>query len=523
MHDAENTRTVKNAGRFGSGIIISRLLGLLRDMLLAIVLGGGWAADIFLAAFRIPNFARRLVHEGSMAMAFMPFFNRLKNDQGTDEAFAFGRAAILQFLIGASIVTLLCIWGSHTISMLLVPGFAGHPLLMDLTGELMEITFFYLPLICVAAIMGSMLLSLGHYFTPSLAMSLLNVSMIGAGGYALITGQDGLEAARIFSYSVVIGGAMQAAVMYPQLHRAGFRLLGRMAPHDADTKSFRRKAPQTVFGSASYQLGAVIAMFMASFLGEGNVTALYLAERILEFPLALVGIALGTASIGNFSHLVITGQRSELRRQMRQIISIGLCFSLPAAFGLLALAWPIMESFFFHGNFGSNTLELTVRALVFYTPLIPAVVIGRPMLAALNASGRATTTMAVSLFSLAVLIFGTIFLLNFFTLEAITISSSLAAWVNTGLLAVLMQRCKVCCEPGEKPGGIFPWKSFAGYLCLSLAMFAALMLLQMGLDQIGLGRPASVAIGVPCGAALYLGMCNRVKSPDLKIVLDAFR
>ena len=523
MQDAENTRTVRNAGLYGSGIIISRLLGLLRDMLLAFVLGGGWVADIFLAAFRVPNFARRIIHEGAIAMAFMPFFNRLKNNQGLGEAYAFGRAAILQFVVGASIITILCIWGSETISMILVPGFASDPMLIDLTGQLMEIAFFYLPLICIAALMGGMLLSLGRFFSSSAAMALLNVSMIGAGLFALLTGTGGFEAAKIFCYGILIGGVMQIAVLYPQLHRAGFRFLGRMAAHNEDLRSFKRKAPQTIFGSAAYQLGAVIAMFMASFLAEGSVTALYLAERILEFPLALVGIALGTASIGNFSQLVVSRQHAELRRQMRQIIAIGLCFSLPAAFGLLALAWPIMESFLFHGNFEANSLELTVRALVFYTPLIPAVVIGRPMLAALNASGRATTTMAISIFSLAVLIFGTIFLLRFFTLEAITISSSLAAWVNTALLGLLLRRCKVCFDACEPVQSIFPWKSLLAYLCFSIAMFAALMFLQMALGHIGLGNALCVIIGVPFGAAFYLGMCRVAKSPELKIVLDAFR
>ena len=181
MLDPENTRTVRNAGRFGSGIIISRLLGLFRDMLLATVLGGGWVADIFVAAFRVPNFFRRIVYEGAIALAFLPFFNRLKNNRGTEEAYAFGRAAILQFLIGASILTILCIWGSRSIAMLLVPGFGeGSPELINLTGQLMEIAFFYLPLVCVAALLGGMLLSLGRYFTPSLAMAMLNVAMIGA-------------------------------------------------------------------------------------------------------------------------------------------------------------------------------------------------------------------------------------------------------------------------------------------------------------------------------------------------------
>jgi putative peptidoglycan lipid II flippase len=518
MQETEDRHIVINAAKFSGGLMISRLLGLGRDMLLAYVLGGGWVADIFLAAFRIPNFVRRVFYEGALYMPFLPLFNSIKLKQGKEEAFAFARAVIFRVLILALILALLCKYASHAIALLLVPGFAAESGLLTLAGSLMEITFFYLPFVALATLLACMALAFEHYIATSISPACLNLTMIFAGLYAWFGGHGGYEAARIFCYGVLAGGVLQVLIQLPAMYREGFRFFGKMSSRSAEARSFSIHAPQAVFGASFYQAGAVVAMLMASFLGEGNVSALYFAERILEFPLAFVGIALSTASMSNFTALVVQERKAELTLFLRRVLSLGLCFSLPATFGLIALAAPVSSAIFGHGSFSSTTLERTTSALIFYAPLLPAAVMSRPLLAVLNAGGKSFSTMCAALLSLGVLVLMTLLLFAFLDLEAVAISASAAAWVSVIFLLVFLARARVC-EPGL---GFFPWKSFVYYLIFSAIMFAALQVFMPAANACGLGRLPVALIGVPLGAIIFFILCRVFYRQDLTLLRKTF-
>ncbi|MDR1126201.1 MAG: murein biosynthesis integral membrane protein MurJ [Deltaproteobacteria bacterium] len=513
-------RLVRNTAKIGAGLVFSRLLGLLRDVLLAMTLGGGWVADIFLVAFRIPNFTRRIFYEGSVALAFIPYFNKLRLQQGPAEAFAFGRAAIWQFLAIALVFALLCIYASDSLALILAPGFADSPMLIELAGQLMRISFMYLPLVVVATLVSGMLLALERYTGPSISPACVNIAMIFA-GVLVITGRySGYRAAEIFCYGLLAGGALQILIQLPRLYKEGFRLFGKFSFHSRESRSFARSAPQAVFGAAAYQLGVVISMLMASFLGEGNVSALYFAERIIELPLAVAGIALGLVSVNSFTRLALRGHKDELNRQLGKVLSLGLLFSLPATFGALALAWPIMAALFGHGSFSNYTLDLTVTALVYYAPLLPALVMARPMLAALNACGKAFFTMLLAICSLALLVGCNLLLFNFTSLglEAVTISANVSVWFNTLGLALMLRRTGVCSP--RTP--FFPWKSLLSYLAFSLVMFGLLILTQYGAVQAGLGGVARAALGVPLGLLVFFALCGLFYRQDLGLLKRAF-
>lgn len=513
-------RLVRNTAKIGTGLVFSRLLGLARDICLAMALGGGWVADIFLVAFRIPNFTRRIFYEGSVALVFIPFFNKLRLQQGLQEAFAFGRAAIWQFLTIALVFALLCIYASDSLALILAPGFADSPMLIELAGKLMQISFMYLPLVVVATLVSGMLLALERYTGPSVSLTCVNIAMIFAGVVAINGNYNGYRAAEIFCYGLLAGGVLQIFIQLPRLYKEGFRLFGKFSFHSRESRSFARSAPQAVFGSAAYQLGVVISMLMASFLGEGNVSALYFAERIIELPMAVAGIALGLVSINSFTRLTLRGRKGELNCQLGKVLSIGLFFSLPATFGALALAWPIMAALFGHGSFSNATLELTVTALVFYAPLLPALVMARPMLAALNAGGKAFFTMLLAICSLALLVLCNLLLFNFTSLglEAVTISSNVSVWFNTLGLALMLRRTGVC----SLHTPFFPWNSFFHYLVFSLAMGGLLILMQYGADLAGLGSVARAALGVPLGIFIFFILCGLFYPQDLNVLRRAF-
>jgi putative peptidoglycan lipid II flippase len=517
MQSVDTAQTIRNAAKFSGGFAISRLLGLARDILLAYVLGGGWVADIFLAAFRIPNFARRVFYEGAMYMPFLPLFNRLYHNHSRAEAFAFGRAALFRLLMLTLVLALLCKYASYAIALLLVPGFAAQSGMITMAGNLMEITFFYLPFVAVATILACMALAFEHYIAASITPACLNLTIIFSGLYAYFGGYSGYDAARIFCYGVLAGGILQSLVQLPALYKEGFRFFGSMALRSSEAKAFSRHAPQAIFGAASYQVGAVLAMLIASFLGEGNVSALYFAERILEIPLALVGIALCTANLNSFSILVLQERKQELTLSLRQLLSLGLCFSLPATFGLIALASPIINSFFGYGSFKLSTLEHTITALTFYAPVLPAMVLSRPLLAVLNAGGKTFGTVAVALISLGLLTGLSFLLSDFWGLKAITISAGIAAWVSTLALMSLLLRSGIC----ERGVCIFPWKSCACYLVFSSIMFAVLLLFLHWAEYTGLSSLSRMLIGVPLGIILFFSLCRLCYRQDVDLIYKA--
>jgi putative peptidoglycan lipid II flippase len=517
MQTVETTQTIRNAARFSGGFAISRLLGLARDMLLAFVLGGGWATDIFLAAFRIPNFARRIFYEGAMYMPFLPLFNRLYHNQGKAEAFAFGRAVLFRLLILTLVLALLCKYASYSIALLLVPGFVTQSGMITLAGTLMEITFFYLPFVALATILACMALAFEHYIAASITPACLNLAIIFSGLYAYFGGYGGYDAARIFCYGVLAGGILQSLVQLPTLYKEGFRFFGSMALRSSEAKTFSRNAPQAIFGSASYQVGAVIAMLIASFLGEGNVSALYFAERILEIPMALVGIALCTANLNSFSILVLQERKHELTLSLRQIISLGLCFSLPATFGMIALASPIILSLFGHGSFQLATLEHTIDALTFYAPVLPTMVLSRPLLAVLNAGGKSFGTVAVALMGLGLLAGLSFWLSDFWGVKAISVSAGIAAWISTLALMYLLLRSKIC----ERGASVFPWKSCACYLIFSAIMFAVLLMFLHWAENMGLSNLSRMLIGVPLGTIVFFTLCRLCYRQDIDLIYKA--
>ncbi|MDL2313763.1 murein biosynthesis integral membrane protein MurJ [Desulfovibrio sp. OttesenSCG-928-C14] len=516
MEEKQDTFIVRNAAKIGLGFSVSRSLGLCRDIVIAFVLGGGWAADIFLAAMRLPYFIRRVLYEGAMALAFLPIFDRLYKRQTPLRAFTFGRTALWECFLAALIFCLLCIYAAKAIATLLVPGFAAMPEMMELTGSLMQVTFFYLPLVAVSVILGGMLLAMDRYIATAIAPACMNIGIIFAGVCVIFGDYSAADAIRLFCYGMVGGGVLQVLIQLPPLYRAGFRILGPMELHSHEARSFTRNAPPAMIGSSSYQMGVLIAMFMASFLGAGNVSALYFAERIIELPIFLVGIGLGLASLPDFSRMVMREQKTELTHELRKITAIGLFFSLPACFGIMALAWPIVYTIFAHGAFDAGALDLTAQAMFFYAPLLPGIVMARPMLAALNAGGRSSITMFIAFVSLALLIGLTLFLLNFLGLEAVTISATVSVWANTIMLALVLRRSGIC----AKGVSFYPWRLMAGYLLFSIAMFALLVLLQIGATYLGFSPILSVLVGVPLGAGVYFAMCYYSKSPELLTFLQ---
>lgn len=509
--------TVKNAFSLGVGTLLSRLLGLARDILFAYILGAGLIADIFLAAFRIPHFFRRLLFEGGVAMSFIPIFRQTAMHNGTPAAFTFGRTAIAKLAFGLLCFVLLCVYGSSAVASLLLPGYANNPEVIDNASTLIKITLFYLPLSMAASLMFAMLIGLRRYLVPSFGPSVLNIGLLASIAYVFVSGASGLDAALILCIGLLLGATLQLVIPLFSLVKNGYKIFGPIDAQAQPSRSFLRVLPASAFGSASYQMTVILAMFMASFLGPGHISALYFAERLLELPMALVGVSLATASLPRFTKLSMEGQRELLSREIGHILSVCLFLTLPAAVGIVVFALPIVEGIFGHGAFDMGAVTLTTVALVFYAPALPAIACSRPLLAALNSRGRTFATVAAALSSMAVMFLVGRLLMEHYEIAGIAMSASIAAWCNFALLSLALKKARM--------GGFFPWKNFGIYMAMSLVMGVAAWFSIEFLEYTPVGELnvyLRLLIGIPVGMLCYLVLGCLLKSPDLNYLRKSF-
>jgi putative peptidoglycan lipid II flippase len=357
---SENRRILRAAGLVGLFTLMSRVAGLVRDVVIGYYFGTGVAADAFFVAFRIPNLLRRFVAEGAMSVAFVPVFTDYLTNRSRREAVE--AASALAGLMAAVLLALTMIgvvfaplWTS-----LFAPGFADTPDKFVLTVTLTRWVFPYIFLVSLVALASGVLNSLRHFAAPAAAPIFLNLSIIAA---AVVLSPRLSVPIYGLAYGVLIGGAVQLAVQIPPLARHGVRIVPRWQPgHDAVRRVLGLMAPM-VFGAAVYQINLMIGTMLASVLPSGSVSYLWYADRIFEFPLGIFAVALGTAALPSFSAQVARRAYADLRRSLTFSIRITNAIILPATVGMIALAMPIVSVLFQRGAFGAEQVALTTRAL----------------------------------------------------------------------------------------------------------------------------------------------------------------
>jgi len=319
-------------------------------MILAYVLGAGISADAFYVAYRLPNMMRRLFAEGSMTMAFVPVFSRLREEEGDARAFAMPRSALVWLLLILGVLTALAILFARPLTRLITPGFVDNPPLFDLTVDLTRIVFPYIIEISVVALCMGVLNSFGHFLTPALA-------------------------------------TLRAQHPYYRRGRRGLRLPSRRGPHAGLGRGHRRSRPgvhaaaatqkirfswrgpwtmkdkgvakmgllmlPTAFGAAVYQLNIVIGTLLASYLPTGSISYLYYADRLVQFPLGVFGVAVGTVALPSLSKLASADKLDAFTETLNDSLRLTLFICLPAAAGLIALADPMVRVLFGRGAFGA--------------------------------------------------------------------------------------------------------------------------------------------------------------------------
>jgi putative peptidoglycan lipid II flippase len=382
----------------GGWTMASRVLGFIRDVLMADMIGADQVADAFFMANKLPNLFRRLFGEGAFNAAFVPEFSGLLTTDGPDAARRFAQEAIsvMAFWLGG-----LMILGEifmPQIMHVLAPGFAATPEKFALTVDLARITFPYLMLICLAALLSGALNGMEHFAAAAAAPVLYNLFAIAAlVGLTPFVRTVGHAAA----WGVSASGVVQLALLVWAVHRAGMPLrIPRPRLTPAMKLLLRRMAPGLI-GASAAQLNQAVDLIIASLLPAGTVSLLYYADRIQQLPLGVIGIAVGTALLPMLSRQVRGGDEAAALTSLNRAIEYALFLTMPAALALTVSAFPIMWVLFGRGEFDIETARLASQSLAAYAIGLPAVVLLKVLAPAAFARGDTALPVKIGMITLA--------------------------------------------------------------------------------------------------------------------------
>src|SRR3954471_9872182 len=422
----------------GGWTMASRILGFARDMLIAAVLGAGPMADAFFVALKLPNLFRRLFGEGAFNAAFVPAFAGTLAVQGPRVAqqLAERMAALMTLWL-----TLLVVIGMVTMPQLmqvLAPGFSDDPAKFQLAIELTRITFSYLLLICLTALVSGVLNGLDRFAAAAAAPIFFNLLSMAS---LLILTPYVATPAHALAWGVTASGAVQLGLVLWACARAGMALhflrLPSLAP---EVRQVLRKMIPGILGAGVTQLNLAIDVIIASFLPAGAVSYLYYADRVGQLPLGVIGAAVGTAMLPLLSRQVRSGETLSAHRTMNRAMELSLLLCLPAAAGQAAAAWPIVSVLFQRGAFGAEAAALTAAALSAYALGLPAYVLVKIYAPGFFARGDTATPVKVGFAAVALNIALNLLLIPFLSHVGVALATALSAWFNAGMLGWLLNR-----------------------------------------------------------------------------------
>ena len=424
----------------GSMTLLSRLLGFVRDMLMANVLGTGLAADAFFAAFRFPNLFRRLFAEGAFNAAFIPLFSGALENQGEEEARLFA-ARIISWLAGFLVIfTVIVEIFMPQVLVPFVPGFLDDPEKFELTVLLTRICFPYLACMSLMAAYAGILNGLGKFFEAAFAPVLLNIVLVGLMAALVILAHDNAVTGAIYvSWGTLVGGVAQLGLVFWAVKRTGYLPRFQMPRFDKDVRRFWLLALPAIASGGITQINIFIGTIIASG-ASGAISYLYYADRLYQLPLGIIGIAIGVVLLPELSRHLKGGREDEAKAAMDTSLLIAMMLALPATAGLVALAEPIIRILFERGAFAAADTRATAAALIGFAAGLPAFILIKVFQPGFFAREDTATPTWFSAISVAVNIALSLALFPSLQHVGIAIATSVSAWTNAVLLFTTLWR-----------------------------------------------------------------------------------
>ena len=429
-------QVTKAAGVVGLSTVVTRILGFLRDMVIALVFGAGMEADAYLVAFRIPSMLRRLVGEGALTVAFIPVFVE-ERQHSEERAWALTDSVITLLSILLIVMTVLGVLFTPYLVKLIAPGFDQIPEKFALTTHLTRITFPYIVFISLAALAMGVLNSLQHFLSPALAPMMLNISLIGS-AFFLCPHLD--QPVVGLAIGVLLGGITQFLFQVPALLRRGFRYRLRFDYKNPAVQKIGLLLLPALFGLAVNQISVFVNTLLASYLAQGSVSYLYFSYRVVEFPLGIFGMAVATAVLPTMSAQSAKGEFNELTDTLTFALRLVLFITIPSMVGLIVLRVPIITLLFERGKFTSADTIATAQALLCYASGLAAIAGVRIIVPVFYSLKDTASPVKCAAASVALNIVCSLLLMKPLQHNGLALATSISSFFNFFLLVWLLRK-----------------------------------------------------------------------------------
>ncbi|MBW1650029.1 MAG: murein biosynthesis integral membrane protein MurJ [Deltaproteobacteria bacterium] len=434
---SEESKLTKAAWTIGSATLLSRILGFIRDMVIAGFFGAGYASDIFFVAFKIPNILRSLFAEGSLSVAFIPVFTQYITTDGKKKAFNLAQAALIILSVLLIFITILGIAASPFIVKIMAPGFISYPDKIAHCINLTRIMFPYIFLIGLVGLCMGILNTLGHFAAPALAPVFLNLGMITS---VFISKTININPVYCLAYGVIAGGILQLILQIPFIIKYKIPIIKKPNLSHPGIKKIGKLMLPSIFGSAVYQINIIIGTMFASLLPEGSISYLYYADRLVQFPLGIFAIAAATALLPSLSRQAVLKDYEGLKKSFAYTLKLILFITLPASVGLIVLKEPIVSLLFERGVFDSEAVKLTAYALLSYSIGLWAFSCVKITVSTFYSISDTKTPVKIAAISIGSNIVLSFILMKFLSHSGLALAASLSSMINLTLLIIFLRK-----------------------------------------------------------------------------------
>lgn len=417
--------------KVGSNTLISRIMGFVRDLVVARVFGADAGTDAFFVAFKIPNFMRRLFAEGAFSMAFVPVLNEYKTKHSFLELKRF--VDDVSGTLGAVLlgVTVLGVLAAPILVMVFAPGFVGESGKQAMAAEMLRLTFPYLMFISLTALAGGILNTYDRFGVPAFTPVLLNLSLILC---ALLLAPEMERPILALAWGVLVAGIAQLAFQVPFLWQLRLMPRPRVNFQDEGVKRIMKLMVPALFGVSVTQIGMLLNTLLASFLVTGSITWLYYGDRLMEFPLGILGVALGTVILPKLSRKHAEQSSREFSGTLDWALRWVLLLGTPSAVGLLVLAGPMMATLFHSGEFTGDDVQMAARALMAYALGLVAFMGIKVLAPGFYARQDLKTPVRIAVIAMVANVVFSLLLMFPLGHTGLALATTISAGVNAGLL-----------------------------------------------------------------------------------------
>jgi putative peptidoglycan lipid II flippase len=478
--------------------MLSRVLGFIRDTIIARVFGAGVASDAFVVAFKLPNLLRRIFAEGAFSQAFVPILAEYKNQQGEEATRTFVAYVAGMLTLALAVVTLIGVIAAPAIVWISAPGFASDPERFELTTDLLRVTFPYILLISLSSFSSAILNTWNRFSVPAFVPTLLNVSMIV---FALFLTPYFDPPVMVLGWGVLAGGLLQLAFQLPYLKRIGMLVLPRINLRDTGVWRVMKQMLPAILGVSVAQISLIINTVFASFLAAGSVSWMYYADRLMELPSGVLGVALGTILLPSLAKTYANRDSGEYSRLLDWGLRLCLLLVLPCMVGLAMLAEPLTVALFQYGKFTATDALMTQRALMAYALGLLGIILIKVLAPGFYAHQNIRTPVRIAMLTLVATQLMNLVFIGPLQHVGLALSISLAACLNAGLLFWKLRQQKMFVP--QAGWGAFAVKIGIAVSLMAVVLFGALRFMPAWEEGVMFERLVRLLLVVGAGACTY--------------------